>query len=47
MCTLFEDLEKYEVSFSKLLSKAKIKIMKESQEPEPDEEPGSYELGSS
>ncbi|XP_067052488.1 serine-rich adhesin for platelets-like [Acropora muricata] len=39
LCALFEDLEKYEVSFSKLLSKAKIKIMKESQEPEPEEEP--------
>ena len=44
LCALFEDLEKYEVSFSKLLSKAKIKIMKESQEPEPEEEPGTWEL---
>jgi len=37
---LLEELEKYEMSFSKLMSKAKIKIMKESQEPEPIEEPG-------
>ena len=28
------------MSFSKLQSKAKIKIMKESQEPEPEDEPG-------
>lgn len=29
------------MSFSKLTSKAKIKIMKESQEPEPVDEPGT------
>lgn len=39
LLALLEELEKYEVSFSKLLSKAKIKIMKESQEPEPEDEP--------
>lgn len=36
---LLEELEKYEMSFGKLMSKAKIKIMKESQEPEPVDEP--------
>lgn len=36
---LLEELEKYEMSFSKLTSKAKIKIMKESQEPESVDEP--------
>lgn len=40
LLALVEELEKYEVSFSKLMSKAKIKIMKESQEPEPVDEPG-------
>jgi len=39
LLALLEELEKYEMSFSKLMSKAKIKIMKESQEPEPVEEP--------
>lgn len=28
------------MSFGKMMSKAKIKIMKESQEPEPEDEPG-------
>ena len=40
LLSLLEELEKYEMSFSKLMSKAKIKIMKESQEPEPVDEPG-------
>ena len=40
LLALVEELEKYEMSFSKLQSKAKIKIMKESQEPEPEDEPG-------
>lgn len=40
LLALLEELEKYEMSFSKFMSKAKIKIMKESQEPEPVEERG-------
>ena len=40
LSALLEELEKYEASFSKLLSKAKIKIMKESMEAEPVDETG-------
>lgn len=40
LIALLEELEKYEMSFGKMMSKAKIKIMKESLEPEPEDEPG-------
>ncbi|KAL9979823.1 hypothetical protein ACROYT_G017540 [Oculina patagonica] len=39
LLALLEELEQYEMSFSRMMSKAKIKIMKESQEPEPVDEP--------